>query len=134
MRPQCNNFIHVGQCGSTLTFLFRLSSYCANGHLQMTGDSHCFSEEEEEDTPQAPYPCIDQSRPKVSDTYWSSYRKADNSSHNTNLMTLCIHTKSMSRQLFTLRSTASNHQNAWCSRSVPPVTIPPLFPVLHTYL
>jgi hypothetical protein len=39
------------QCGSTPTFFFQLSSYCANGHMWMTGDSHCFSEEEEDDTP-----------------------------------------------------------------------------------
>jgi hypothetical protein len=36
-------------CGNNevlLQHFFRLSSYCANGHVQMTGDSHCFSEEE----------------------------------------------------------------------------------------
>jgi hypothetical protein len=27
---------------------FQLSSYCANGHMRMTGDSHCFSEEEDD--------------------------------------------------------------------------------------
>jgi hypothetical protein len=46
------------------------------------------------DMPQAPHPRVNQSRPKVSNTYWSSYRKADDSSHNTNPTTLCIHTKS----------------------------------------
>jgi hypothetical protein len=112
---------------------FRLSSYCTNGHVWMTGDSHCFSKEED-DMPQAPYPHVNRSRPKVSNEYWSSYRKPDDSSHNTNLTTLRIHTKSMSRRLFTLHSTASNHQNIQCSQSVPPVTIPPLFLVLHSYL
>jgi hypothetical protein len=46
------------------------------------------------DTPQAPYPCIDQSRPKVSDTYWSSYRKADDFLHITRWQ-LSAYTKSM---------------------------------------
>jgi hypothetical protein len=33
------------------------------------------------DMPQAPYPHVNQSRPKVSDTYRSSYRKADDLMH-----------------------------------------------------
>jgi hypothetical protein len=37
-------------------------------------------------------------------------------------------------RLLTLHSTTSNHQNAQCSRSVPHVTIPPLFPLFHSYL
>jgi hypothetical protein len=40
-------------CGNNevlLRHFFRLSSYCANGHVQMTGDSHCFSEEEDDTT------------------------------------------------------------------------------------
>jgi hypothetical protein len=63
------------------------------------------------DTPQAPYPRIDHSRPKVSDAYWSSYAKADDSPH--------IQT----RQLLALHSNASNPRNAQCSQSVPPINV-----------
>jgi hypothetical protein len=41
-----------------------------------TADSHYFSEEED-DTPQAPYPRVDQSRPNRSNAYWSSTQNAD---------------------------------------------------------
>jgi hypothetical protein len=52
----------------------------------------------------------------------STYRKPNDSSH--------IQT----HRLFTLHSTASNPQNTWCSQSVPLVTVPTLFPLLHSYL
>jgi hypothetical protein len=42
----------------------------------MTADSHYFSEEED-DTPQAPSPRVDRSRPKRSDVYRSSTQNAD---------------------------------------------------------
>jgi hypothetical protein len=43
-------------CGNNEVLLrrfFPTPPYCANGHVQMTEDSHCFSEEED-DTTQAP--------------------------------------------------------------------------------
>jgi hypothetical protein len=43
-------FIHVGTMQFYSNIFFRLSSYCAKGHVRMIGDSHCFSEEED-DTP-----------------------------------------------------------------------------------
>jgi hypothetical protein len=60
------------------------------------------------DTPQAPYPRIDRSRPTVSDAYRSSYAECqcDDSSHT------------QSRRHFTLHSYASNRSNAQRSRSV----------------
>jgi hypothetical protein len=52
------------------------------GHVRMTEDSHCFSEEED-DTPQVPYPSVDRSRPTVSDAYRTSYAECrhNDSSH-----------------------------------------------------
>jgi hypothetical protein len=41
-----------------------------------TADSHCFSEEED-DTPQAPSPRVDRSRPNRSNIYRSSTQNAD---------------------------------------------------------
>jgi hypothetical protein len=60
------------------------------------------------DMPQAPYPHVDRSQPKLSDAYWSSYTeyRCDDSSHT------------QSRQQFTLHSYASNRNNAWRSQSV----------------
>jgi hypothetical protein len=43
-------FFTCGNNAVLLRLFFRLSSYCANEHVWMTGDSHCFSEEED-DTP-----------------------------------------------------------------------------------
>jgi hypothetical protein len=48
MKLQCDDFIHVGTMRFYSDILFRLSSYCANRHVRMTGDSHCFSEEEDD--------------------------------------------------------------------------------------
>jgi hypothetical protein len=58
MRPQRDDFIHVGTMRpySDNFFPTQLLLYC--GHVRMTRDSHCFSEEED-DTPQAPYPRVD---------------------------------------------------------------------------
>jgi hypothetical protein len=61
-------------------------------------------------------------RPKVSDVYWSSYRNADD------------FPQIKKQWLSALHSTTSNPHNAWCSQSVPLVTVSTLFPVLHSYL
>jgi hypothetical protein len=65
------------------------------------------------DTPQAPYPHVDQSRPTVSDAYRSSYAECwcDDSLHT------------QSQQQFTLYSYASNYSNARRSQSVPPIIV-----------
>jgi hypothetical protein len=47
MRPLRDDFIHMGTMRFYSNIFFQLSSYCANGHVWMTGDSHCFSEEED---------------------------------------------------------------------------------------
>jgi hypothetical protein len=75
MRPQRDDFVPMGTMRFYSDVFFWLSSYCANRHMQMTGDSHCFSEKED-DTTQAPYPHICRSRPKVSDIYRSSDSKS----------------------------------------------------------
>jgi hypothetical protein len=56
-------------------------------------------------TPQASYPRVDQSRLKVSEAYWSSYRKANDTLHIQSWWHF-TYTKSMSCQLVTLHSTA----------------------------
>jgi hypothetical protein len=63
MRPSADGF-----------FRLRPLLYC--GHMWMTADGHCFSEEED-DTPQAPSPRVDRSRPNRSDVYRSSTQNAD---------------------------------------------------------
>jgi hypothetical protein len=63
MRPSADGF-----------FRLRPLLYC--GHVRMTADSHCFSEEED-DTPQAPSPHVDRSWPNRSDIYRSSTQNAD---------------------------------------------------------
>jgi hypothetical protein len=73
------------------------------------------------DTTWAPYPRVDHSRLKVSDTYRSSYAKADDSQHV------------QSRRHYALHSTASNPRNAQCSQSAPPVTVSTLVSYV-TYL
>jgi hypothetical protein len=71
------------------------------------------------DTTQAPYPHIDRCRPKLFNAYWSSYKNADNFPH-TRRQRLSTHTNSST---FALHSNASFPHNAWCSRSVLPITI-----------
>jgi hypothetical protein len=97
---------------------FRLRPLLCCGHVRMTADSHCFSEED--DTPQVPYPSVDRSRPTVSDTYQSSYAECrrDDSSHM------------QSRRHCTLHSYRSNARR---SRSVPLIIIYTLVPYV-TYL
>jgi hypothetical protein len=65
------------------------------------------------DTPQAPYPCIDRCRPKLSDAYRSSYAewRCDDSSHM------------QSRWHISLHSYASNHSNAQWAWSVPSIIV-----------
>jgi hypothetical protein len=67
------------------------------------------------DTPQAPYPHVDQSRPTVSDAYWTSYAECrrDNS----------LHMKS--RRHSTLHSYRSNARR---SQSVPSIIVYTLVP------
>jgi hypothetical protein len=76
------------------------------------------------DMPQAPYPHIDQSQPKLSDAYQSSYAecKCDD----------CSHTQS--RRQFTLHSYASNSNNTQRSWSVPPIIVFTLVSYDTTYL
>jgi hypothetical protein len=50
MRPPHNDFIPVGTMRFYSNIFFQLRSYSANGHVRMTGDSHCFSEEEDDMT------------------------------------------------------------------------------------
>jgi hypothetical protein len=71
----------------------------------MTEDSHCFSEEED-NTPQAPYPSIDRSQPMLSDAYRSSYAECRRNDS--------LHMQG--RQHCTLHP---YHSNAQRSRSVP---------------
>jgi hypothetical protein len=110
MRPSANGF-----------FWLQPPLYC--GHMWMTADSHCFSEEED-DTPQAPYPRVDWSQPKLSDAYRSSYAECrrNNSSHT------------QSRRHFTLHSCTSNSNNTWRSRSVLSIIVYTLVSYDTTYL
>jgi hypothetical protein len=80
--------------------LIRLQHQLPPGPLMGDGD----------DMPQAPYPSIDQSRPTLSDAYWSSYAECQ---HNDS-----SHTQS--RQHCTLHS---YHSNARRSRSVPLIRV-----------
>jgi hypothetical protein len=82
MRLQRDDFIHVGTMRPSADEFFRLRPLLCCGHVQMTEDSHCFSEEED-DTPQVPYPSVDRSRPTVSDAYRTSYAECrrNDSSH-----------------------------------------------------
>jgi hypothetical protein len=72
MRLQRDDFIHVGTMRPYSDNFFRLRPLLYCGHVRMTEDSHCFSEEED-DTPQVLYQRVDRRRLKLSDTYWSSY-------------------------------------------------------------
>jgi hypothetical protein len=76
MRPQCDDFIHEVTMRPSADGFVRLRPLLCCGHVRMTADSHCFSEEED-DTPQAPSPCVNQSRPNHSDIYQSSTQNAD---------------------------------------------------------
>jgi hypothetical protein len=109
MRLQCDDFIHVGTMRPSADGFFRLRPLLYCGHVWMTEDSHCFSEEED-DTPQVPYPRVDRSRPTVSDTYQTSYAecRCDDSSHT------------QSRRHSTLHSYHSNARRSW---SVPSIII-----------
>jgi hypothetical protein len=80
-------------------------------------------EQENSDTPQAPYPCVDRCRLIVSDAYRSSYAecRCDDSSHM------------QSRRHVTLHSYASNRSNARRSRSIPSIIVYILVPYT-TYL
>jgi hypothetical protein len=76
------------------------------------------------DTPQAPYPRVDQSWPKLSNVYRSSYAecRCNNSSHT------------QSQQQFTLHSYASNRNNTRRSQSVPSIIVYTLISYDTTYL
>jgi hypothetical protein len=109
VRPQRNDFIHVGTMRPSADRFFQLRPLLYCRHVQMTEDSHCFSEEED-DMPQVPYPHVDRSRPTVSDAYRTSYAECrhDNSSHMQSQRHCTLH---------------SYHSNAWRSRSVPPIIV-----------
>jgi hypothetical protein len=55
---QCDDFIHEVTMRPSADGFFQLQPLLYYGHVQMTADSHCFSEEED-DTPQAPSPRVD---------------------------------------------------------------------------
>jgi hypothetical protein len=76
MRPQCDDFIYEVTMRPLCQRIFPTPTLLYCGHVRMTENSHCFSEEED-DTPQAPSPRIDRSRPKLSDVYRSSTQNAD---------------------------------------------------------
>jgi hypothetical protein len=76
MQPQCNDFIHEVTMRPSADGFFQIRPLLYCGHVRMTVDSHCFSEEED-GTPQAPSPHVDQSRPNRSDVYQSSTQNAD---------------------------------------------------------
>jgi hypothetical protein len=122
MQLQRDDFIHMITMRPYSAGFFRLCPLLYCGHVRMTGDSHCFSEEEG-DTPQAPYPCVNPSWPKLSDTYWSSYAecRCDDPLHM------------QSRRHMSLHSYASNCSNAQRSRSVPSIIVFTLVPYT-TYL
>jgi hypothetical protein len=80
MWPQRDDFVPMGTMRFYSDDFFPTPLYCANGCVQMTGDSHYFSEEED-DTTQAPYPRVDQCRPTLSNAYQSSYAEDDNFPH-----------------------------------------------------
>jgi hypothetical protein len=52
MRLQRDDFIHMGTMRLSADGFFRLRPLLCCGHVWMTADSHCFSEEED-DMPQA---------------------------------------------------------------------------------
>jgi hypothetical protein len=109
MRPQRDDFIHMGTMRPSADGFFQLRPLLFCGHVRMTEDSHCFSEEED-DTPQVSYPSVDQSQPTLSNVYQSSYAecRCNDSSHTQSRRHCTPH---------------SYHSNAWRSRSVPLIIV-----------
>jgi hypothetical protein len=112
--------------GPSIYMRYRLSLCRCGWQYSARQDHRCrpYSRRSHGDTPQVPYPCVDWSRPKLSDAYRSSYTECqrDDSSHT------------QSQWQSTLHSYTSHRSNAWRSRSVLPIIVSTLVPYTTTYL